>query len=75
MLPEIIKNLWFYNVSKGYEKATLNSTGLILVAYGNYNVLQSFCFEKYWLGKITYISKMWNFKFRIFNSKSIFRIL
>ena len=62
-------------VSKGYKKVTLSFTGLILVVCRNYNVLQSFCFEKYWLEKETYISKIWNFKFCIFNSKLIFRIL
>ena len=70
-----IKNLWSSDVSKVHKKLKLTSTGLILVVYRNYNVLQSFCFENYWLGKETYISKIWNFKFRIFNSKLILRIL
>ena len=53
--PENIKNLWFSYVSKGYKKlklisTALTSTGFILVVYRNYNVLQSFCFENYWLG-------------------------
>ena len=47
MPPEYIKNPRFSDVSKGYKKLTLTSTGLILVAYRNYNVLQSFCFENY----------------------------
>ena len=38
MLPEIIKNLWFSDVFKGYKKLTLACTGLILVLYRNYNV-------------------------------------
>ena len=75
MLLENIKNLWFSDVSKGYKILTLTLTGLILVAYRNDNVLQSFYFENYWLGKQTYISKIWDFKFCIFNSKLIFRIL
>ena len=75
MLPENIKNLWFSDVSKGYKVLTLTLTGLILVAYRNYIVLQSFCFKNYWLGKKTYISTIWNFKFCIFISKLIFRIL
>ena len=51
MPPKNMKNLWFSNVSKGYKKLSLTSTGLILVVYRNCNVLQSFCFETYWLGK------------------------
>ena len=51
MPPENIKNLWFFYVSKGYKKLTLTSSGLLLVAYRNYKVLWSFCFENYWLGK------------------------
>ena len=39
---ENIKNLWFSDVSKGHKKLTLTSAGLTLVAYRNYNVLQSF---------------------------------
>ena len=72
---ENIKNLWFSDVSKGYKKLTLTSTGLLSDVCRSYNVLQSFCFENYWLGKQTYMSKIWNFKFRIFNSNLIFRIL
>ena len=75
MPPEKIKNLWFSDVSKVYEKLTLTATVLILVVCRNYNILQSFCFENYWLGKQTYISKTWNFKFSIFSSKLIFCIL
>ena len=75
VLPENIKNLWFSDVSKWCKKLTLTSTGFILAVYRNYNVLQPFCFENYWLGKWTYIFKIWNFKFRIFNSKLIFCIL
>ena len=41
MPPENIKNLWFSGVSKGYKKLTLTLTDLILVAYRNYNILQS----------------------------------
>ena len=70
-----IKNLWFSDVSKGYKKATFTSTGLILVVCRNYNVLQFVCFESYWLGKETYVSKIWNFKFHIFNSELIFHII
>ena len=73
--PKNIKNLWFSDVSKWYKKLTLTSTGLILVVYRNYNVLQSFCFENYWQGKWAYISKIWSFKFRILNSKLTFLIL
>ena len=51
MPPENIKNTWLSDVSKGYEKLTLTLTGLVLVVYRNYNVLQFFCFENYWLGK------------------------
>ena len=65
MSPENIKNLWFSVVSKSYIKVILTSNVLILVVYRNYNVLQSFTFEKYWLGKGTYLCKIWNFKFRI----------
>ena len=52
----------------------MTSTGLILVVYNNYNLLQSFCFEKNWLGDETYISKNWYFNFRVFSSKLIFRL-
>ena len=45
MPSENIKNMWFSVVSKGYKKLTLTLTGLILVVYRNYSVLQSFCFE------------------------------
>ena len=31
MPPENITNLWFSDVSKGYNKLTMTSTGLILV--------------------------------------------
>ena len=72
--PESIKHLCFSDVSKGYKNLTSTSTGFVLVAHRNYNVLQFFCFENYWLGKKTYISKTWNLKFRILNSKLIFRI-
>ena len=75
MHPENIKILWFSYISKRYKKVTLTSIGLILIVCRNYNVLQSFYFGNYWLGKETYISKIWNFKFRIFNSKLIFPIL
>ena len=51
MSPENIKNLWFSDVSKGYKKVTLTETGLFLVVFRNYCVLQSFCFESYWLEK------------------------
>ena len=74
VLPETIKNLWLSDVSKGHKKLTLTSTGFILVACRNY-VLQFFCFENYWPQKQTSISKIWNFKFLIFNSKLIFHIL
>ena len=33
MPPENIKNVWFSDVSTGYKKLTLTSTGLILVVY------------------------------------------
>ena len=59
---------------RGYKKVTLPSIGLILVVCRNYNVLHYFYFENYWLGKETYISKNWKFKFCIFNSKMIFCI-
>ena len=74
MLSENIKNLWLSNISKKYKKVTLTSTGLILFVRRNYNVLQSFCLENYLLGKKN-LSKIWNVKFRIFNSKLIFCIL
>ena len=70
-----IKYFSFSGVSKGYKKLTLTSNCLILVVYRSSNVLQSFCFENYWLEKKTYISKIWYFKFRIFNCKLIFRSL
>ena len=75
MLPENIKNLWFSDISKRYKNVTLTSMSLILFARRNYNVLQSFCLENYSLGKETYIFKIWNVKFRIFNSKLKFYIL
>ena len=75
MLPENIKNLWFSDISKRYKNVTLTSMSLILFARRNYNILQSFCLENYSLGKETYIFKIWNVKFRIFNSKLKFCIL
>ena len=77
MAHKNIKNLCFSDVSKGYnKKVTLTSTSLILVVCRNYNVtFYNPCFKNYWLGKETYIPRIWNFKFRIFNSKLIFRIL
>ena len=69
-----IKNLLFSDVYNGYKKVTLTLTGLILVVYRNY-ILQFFYFENFWMGKETYISKIWSFKLRIFNYKLIFRIL
>ena len=74
MLPETIKNLWFSDISKRY-KVTLTSTSLILFVRRNYNVLQSSCLENYILGKETYIFKIWDVKFHIFNSKLKFCIL
>ena len=68
------KNLWFSDVSKGYIRETMTTTGLILVVYKNY-VLQYFCFENYGLGDETYISKILYFKFGIFNPELIFHIL
>ena len=75
VVPLKTKNMWFSGAFKWYKRQTLTSTGFILVVYRNYNVLQSFCFESYWLRKCTYISKIWILKFRILNSKLIFRIL
>ena len=54
--PENIKITWFPDVSRGYKKLTLTSTGSILVLYRNYNVFQSFCFKNYWLGKWSYMA-------------------
>ena len=71
-ISKIFDFLMFF---KGYKKLTLTSTGLILIVYRKYNVLQSIYFEKLLTEKKSYISKIWNFKFRIFNSKSISRIL
>ena len=50
MHSENIKNLWFSDVSKGYEKLTLSSTGLILIVssicnwgyQGNFKLLYFF---------------------------------
>ena len=74
MLPKNIKNLWFCDISKRYKRVTLTSTSLILFVYRNY-VLQSFFLENYLLEKETCIFKIWNVKFRIFNSKLKFCIL
>ena len=75
MLPENIRNLWFSDISRRYKRVTLTSTSLILFVRRNYNLLQSFCLENSLLGKETYIFKIWNVKFRIFNFKLKFCIL
>ena len=66
MLSDNINNLWFSDVFKQYKKVTFTSAGLILVVQRNYNVLQSFSFGNYWLGKSAFISKIWSFEFHIF---------
>ena len=54
----------------------MTSTTLILVAYRNYNVLNPPVLKTIdWEKKPGNISKIWNFKFSILNSKLIFRIL
>ena len=66
------KHLWFSDISEGYRKLALTSTGLILVVHRNYNVLQSVLKTIDWKNKPIYL------KFEILNSvvsKSMFRIL